>query len=262
MVPDLTKTSLGLEYFCNEGDDFWTTSDNQLIELGKEELERIGMAPASTVVDGCVFRAPKAYPVYDEAYREHLTRLKEFVAGLENFQTVGRNGLHRYNNQDHSMLTGTMAAQNLMCGERNDLWNVNADQEYHEEIHDRTGTDTDEMVQALEPLLNQVFMKLDRWAFGTSLGTVVGAALCLITLFLVIKGGDVVGPNLQLLSQFYPGYTVSYTGSLIGLLYGFITGFAIGWGFAVLHNASMLLYTAKVNREAKKFVMRRLLDYL
>lgn len=262
MVPDLTKTSLGLEYFCNEGDDFWTTPDHQLIELGKEELQRIGMARTNAVVDGCVFRAPKAYPVYDEKYREHLTRLKEFVAGLDNFQTVGRNGLHRYNNQDHSMLTGTMAAHNFMRGERNDLWNVNADQEYHEEIHGQAETAADEIVQALEPLLNQVFMKLDRWAFGTSVGTLLGAALCLITLLLVIKGGDVVGPNLQLLSQFYPGYTVTYTGSLIGLVYGFITGFAVGWGFAVLRNAWMLLYTAKVNREAKTFVMRRLLDYL
>lgn len=134
MLPDPSKSSLGLEYFCNEGDTLWTKSDADLIEQGKRELEAIGLARAADVEDGCVFRVPKSYPVYDSNYQEHLAVLKEYVAGFENFQTIGRNGLHRYNNQDHAMLTGLLAVRNLVLGQRNDLWSVNADQEYHEEV--------------------------------------------------------------------------------------------------------------------------------
>lgn len=134
MVPDPAKTSLGLEYFCNEGDALWTMSDDELIELGVRELEKLGLAHPIDVEDGCVFRVPKSYPVYDADYREHLATLRGFVESLENVQMIGRNGLHRYNNQDHAMLTGMFAVRNLLNGEAHDLWNVNVDQEYHEEI--------------------------------------------------------------------------------------------------------------------------------
>jgi len=133
MVPDQEKSSLGLEYFCNEGDEMWCMQDDDLIELAKKELEHVGLAQRKEVEDGCVFRVPKAYPIYDSEYSEHLATIKEFVGGLENFQTVGRNGLHRYNNQDHAMLTGILAVRNIVLAQENDLWNVNADQEYHEE---------------------------------------------------------------------------------------------------------------------------------
>jgi protoporphyrinogen oxidase len=96
MVPDLTKTSLGLEYFCTEGDGLWCMSDGELIELGKRELNRIGLASPADIEDGCVFRVPKAYPIYDSEYRGYLATVKNFVSGLENYQTIGRNGLHRY----------------------------------------------------------------------------------------------------------------------------------------------------------------------
>jgi len=139
MVPDSTKTSLGLEYFCTEGDWLWTMADEKLIELGKAELERIGLGKASLVEDGCVFRMPKAYPVYDSDYKSYLEIVRKFVDGLENFQTIGRNGLHRYNNQDHAMLTGMLAVRNLVLNQCNDLWNVNTDQEYHEEVSEKAG---------------------------------------------------------------------------------------------------------------------------
>jgi protoporphyrinogen oxidase len=134
MVPDPSQSSLGLEYFCTEGDDLWSMSDADLVALGRRELACIGLANAADIVDGCVFRVPKAYPVYDSDYTDHLQVIKEFIGELENFQTMGRNGLHRYNNQDHAMLTGLLAVRNLVLGQQNDLWNVNADQEYHEEI--------------------------------------------------------------------------------------------------------------------------------
>ena len=141
MVPDQSKTGLGLEYFCAEGDDLWTMSDDDLIALGAREMEQIGLLRPGDVEDGRVVRVPKAYPVYDERYREHLEVIRRFVERLENLQTVGRNGLHRYNNQDHAMLTGILAARNIVLDQRRDLWSVNAEQEYLEEIVPSNGTE-------------------------------------------------------------------------------------------------------------------------
>ncbi len=134
MVPNDTQCSLGLEYFCNEGDDLWTSSDENLIALAKTELARVGLVDVADIVDGCVFRVPKSYPVYDATYGEHLDVLREHVSGITNLQTVGRNGLHRYNNQDHAMMTGLYAAQNLLFASRHDVWDVNTDQSYIEEV--------------------------------------------------------------------------------------------------------------------------------
>jgi protoporphyrinogen oxidase len=128
-----------LEYFCQENDAHWSRSDSELVELGKQEVERIGIARAADIEDGCVFRVPKAYPVYDATYRDALDTVRTFLASVGNLQTVGRNGLHRYNNQDHSMLTAILAVRNLVDGEQHDLWSVNADAEYHEEIRPRSG---------------------------------------------------------------------------------------------------------------------------
>ena len=133
MVPDPTKTSLGLEYFCTEGDQLWQMSDADLVELGKREIDRIGLASYADIEDGCVFRVPKAYPVYDSDYREYLGTVRRFVDGLTNLQTIGRNGLHRYNNSDHSMLTAMRAVDNLVKGTEHDIWAVNAESVYHEE---------------------------------------------------------------------------------------------------------------------------------
>lgn len=134
MVPDQSKTSLGLEYFCQEGDEFWNREDGDLIELAKREVERLGLAKSADVENGCVFRMAKAYPVYDNGYRDHMDTLRDYMHTFENLQTIGRNGLHRYNNQDHAMLTGMLAARNVVNGTRYNLWDVNADQAYHETI--------------------------------------------------------------------------------------------------------------------------------
>jgi protoporphyrinogen oxidase len=223
MVPDATKSSLGLEYFCTEGDDLWNLSDAELIELGKRELQCIGLAQSADIEDGCVFRVPKAYPIYDSEYRDYLETVKQFVESVENYQTIGRNGLHRYNNQDHAMLTGMLAVQNLTCGEHHDLWSVNADQEYHEEIR-RLDVEPESTLGAVEEVFANAFAKLDRLALGLSMGVIGGLLLFLATLALVIKGGEVVGPNLQLLENYFPGYSVTTLGSLVGLIYGFLAG--------------------------------------
>jgi protoporphyrinogen oxidase len=134
MVPDPNLTCLGLEYFVFEGDDLWTKSDEELLELGARELEALGLAKASDAIDGKVIREPKAYPVYDDTYAEAVAAVRRFLREeLPNLQCVGRNGMHRYNNQDHSMLTGILAARNIMkLGDFN-LWDVNADEDYHED---------------------------------------------------------------------------------------------------------------------------------
>jgi protoporphyrinogen oxidase len=113
MVADLTKTSLGLEYFCDEADEVWTMPDAELIELASAELAHLGLADADLVVDGVVFRQPKAYPVYNRGYRKNVDTIRRFLDTVDNLQTIGRSGTHRYNNMDHSMLGGLTAARNL-----------------------------------------------------------------------------------------------------------------------------------------------------
>jgi protoporphyrinogen oxidase len=131
MVPDAGKTCLGMEYFCSQGDELWEMSNEDLITLAKQEIETLGLATVNQVVDGTVIRQPKAYPVYDRDYRENLEVIQQYLETFENLQTVGRNGMHRYNNQDHSMLTAVLAVQNLYGG-NHDLWSVNTERSYHE----------------------------------------------------------------------------------------------------------------------------------
>jgi protoporphyrinogen oxidase len=134
MVPDARYCSYGLEYFCFEGDGLWTTSDRELIELAKREVQRVNLAASADVIDGCVIRQPRAYPVYDDAYQQHVNAIRKALD--ENFPSlhlVGRNGMHKYNNQDHAMMTAMLTAKNILAGERKyDVWAVNQDAEYHE----------------------------------------------------------------------------------------------------------------------------------
>ncbi|MGA7291584.1 MAG: NAD(P)/FAD-dependent oxidoreductase, partial [Terriglobales bacterium] len=134
MVPDATYSSYGLEYFCFESDRLWITSDSDLINLAKREIQRVGLAASADVVDGCVIRQPKAYPVYDDAYQQHVDTIRRVLeAKHPTLHLVGRNGMHRYNNQDHAIMTAMLTAKNILAGERKyDVWAVNQDAEYHE----------------------------------------------------------------------------------------------------------------------------------
>jgi len=132
MVPERGTTCLGMEYFCFEGDGLWASRDEDLIRLASSELQQLGIGRHADVVDGCVVRMPKAYPIYDSTYREHLAVLRSHLDPIPNLHTVGRNGMHKYNNQDHSMLTAMMTVWNMQGGSY-DIWNVNTDFEYHEE---------------------------------------------------------------------------------------------------------------------------------
>jgi protoporphyrinogen oxidase len=127
------RTCLGLELFVNEGDEWWTMADEDLIENGKRELEQIGLVDASHVEAGYVVRMPKAYPFYDAQYKENVATLAAWLeAHAPNVYPVGRNGMHRYNNQDHSMLTAMLSVENIF-GAHHDIWSVNVEAEYHEE---------------------------------------------------------------------------------------------------------------------------------
>ncbi len=148
MLPDRSKTCLGLEYFCFEGDGLWTMSNEELIMLAKTELKTLGLAEPDEIIDGMVVRVPKAYPVYDSNHRQALTIIRKFLAPLANLQLVGRNGMHKYNNQDHSMLTAMLAVRNIE-GANHGLWEVNVERDYHEEVR-RDGSSMDDSLAILE----------------------------------------------------------------------------------------------------------------
>jgi protoporphyrinogen oxidase len=135
LIPDPATTSLSLEYFCFEGDGIWTASDEQLVEMASTELGKLKLCRPEQVRWGMAVRMPKAYPVYDDEYKHYLavvrTHLREHLMNLE---LVGRNGMHHYNNQDHSMMTGLLVARNIALGTQFDPWKVNTDAEYHEEL--------------------------------------------------------------------------------------------------------------------------------
>jgi protoporphyrinogen oxidase len=132
MVPDPSKACVGMEYFCFAGDDLWSMSDDDLVALAATELERLRLAPKSKVDRGYAIRVPKAYPIYDADYAARVEVIRGWLDGIENLQQVGRNGLHRYNNSDHSMLTAMRAVDNLVEGADHDIWAVNAESVYHE----------------------------------------------------------------------------------------------------------------------------------
>ena len=128
------RTCLGMEYFVTIGDDLWTMPDDELIKLAKSELEALGLASATAVEEGYVVRYPKAYPVYDSDYATSLKTIREFLKSQwPDVYPIGRNGMHRYNNQDHSMLTAMITADNIALSADEDVWDVNVDEEYHEE---------------------------------------------------------------------------------------------------------------------------------
>lgn len=273
MVPDQSRTSLGLEYFLWDSDDEWTWSQDRLLELGVNECVQLGLVERDEVEDGTVVRMKKAYPIYDQDYQNHVDVIRRYLATIPNLQTVGRNGLHRYNNQDHSMLTAVYAARNI-DGADYDVWSVNTEQEYHEEDRgeetaaagDRA---TPKRVRAAEmfpetpdELIKAAFAHLDPLALGLAVGLVFGVSLFLATAVLLIKGGEVVGPNLSLLAHYFVGFKATWSGAFIGLFEAGIGGFILGYLVAVLRNYGMKAYAHMVKRRADAEAERDLLNRL
>jgi protoporphyrinogen oxidase len=263
MIPNPEHSSLGLEYFVQEGDELWTMADADLVELGRKEMAELGLVKPETVIDGCVIRMPKAYPVYDDEYKKRIRQIRDYLEQVgPNIQLVGRNGQHRYNNQDHSMLTAIFAARNISSStnpeyERIDIWSVNTEQEYHEES---AATDAKEGTAATRPSLfpgsdardprvlaiEATLARYDAFALGMASAVVFGGVLFLATAVLLLKGGEVVGPNLALLANYFAGYEVSWLGAFIGLLEGSVAGFFLGWLIATMNNFAVAAHERRI----------------
>ncbi|MBK9314450.1 MAG: NAD(P)/FAD-dependent oxidoreductase [Acidobacteria bacterium] len=266
MVPDASRSSLGLEYFLWEKDEEWDWSHERLIELGIKECAQIGLIEPDEIEDGTVVRMKKAYPVYDQGYQENLDTIQHYLETLSNLQTVGRNGLHRYNNQDHSMLTAVYAARNIV-GENNDVWSVNTEMEYHEEAKTPAGTGDRMVPQKVtvpvsdaDELIVETFARLDPLALGVSLGSVTGVLLFLATVILLLKGGPVIGPRLGLLGNFFFGYQVTWTGAFLVMVQGAIGGLILGYLIAVCRNWIIDSYGYIIRRTAEAKASRDMLD--
>lgn len=151
MVPDPAKTCLGMEYFVFEDDDLWRKADDELIQLAARELADLGLAVVDEVHDGIVVRMRKAYPMYDSGYLDHIATIRKYIEfALPNLQLIGRNGMHKYNNQDHSMMTGIYAARNILGGQH-DLWAINTESEYHEDVQSDSRTPQSARPKYAEP---------------------------------------------------------------------------------------------------------------
>jgi len=271
MVPDPALTSLGLEYFLWDLDEEWGWPQERLIERGIQECVQIGLIDPSEVTDGTVVRMPKAYPVYDQRYQNSIVTLRTYMQHFKNLQTIGRNGLHRYNNQDHSMLTGVYAARNVL-GDTYDVWSVNTEQAYHEERQISTATAGDRLVPTrLDPdtevtldlsdaVIDVAFAKLDPVALGTAVGLVSGIGLFLAAAILLLKEGARVEPNLALLGNYLYGFSTTWKGSLLGFVEAGAVGFVLGSLGASLRNRSMQAYAALIRRRLLAQEQRDLLD--
>ena len=284
MLPDSSKTCLGLEYFCFEGDGLWSMSDEDLIELGTREMELLGFTDAASVVDGTVVRMPKAYPVYDDNYAEALLTVRTYLEeNMTNLQLVGRNGMHRYNNQDHSMLTAMYAVENIM-GANKDLWQVNDDQEYHEEISKKELDETgllnstqpivparltgEDVVNASDPIVEaevittSVFGRLEKLPLAVACGIISAVFMLILTMVLLRLDAFELGQKVALLGQYFYGYEMSVKGALVGTLYGFFWGFVLGWLVAYLRNMLLGIYWKRVLIDARASGSTRLLDMI
>jgi hypothetical protein len=268
MVPDAAKTSLGLEYFLWDKDEEWTWSDDRLIHLGTQECARLGLIDPREVEDGTVVRMAKAYPVYDQSYQEHVKTVRRYLETFSNFQTIGRNGLHRYNNQDHSMLTGVYAARNV-TGEQYDVWSVNTEKDYLEEGESVTVSHGDRLVPvpvSVEELDDRIietsFARVDPFAWGVAIGLVSGVGLTFATAILLIKGREHGGQTLSLLGNHLPGFEVTWTGAVIGSLELGLMGFGLGYLEAWLRNWVIQAYAMFVRWHGEVERRRDLLDKL
>jgi len=224
------------------------------------------MEPLSAV------RMEKAYPVYDQTYQENVKTIRGYLETLSNLQTIGRNGLHRYNNQDHSMLTAVYAAHNIIGG-RHDVWAVNTDMEYHEEGRVAQLNPGDRLVPAPvsvsvadeiqgqeDEVIEAMFARLDPLALGVAVGTVSAFGTLVATAILLFKGGTVIGPNLSLLKHYLFGFEMTWAGAFVGFLEAGLWGLAFGFCTAGLRNWTLNVYASLVRQRGEADARRDLLD--
>jgi len=260
MVSDPLLSFIGMEYFVNRGDDLWSMSDDKLIELGAAEAETIGLFQAEEVRTGTVVRMPRAYPVYDSEYEVHLGTIRAWLDGFDNLYTVGRNGQHRYNNQDHSMLAGLYAARNI-GGADLDLWAINEDESFHEEVSSEEAAGVSDRLTPsrvhggeVEKLLAKAFASYDEVALGGAVGITAGLALALVTTVELLRGDVAFAPMLSLLGNYLFGFEVSWPGLAVGVVETGAVGFGLGWITARLINAMIGVFERNLERRLSEMV--------
>ena len=267
MVSDQALSFIGLEYFVNQDDDLWSMADDDLVELGASEAQTIGLFQPSEVRAGTVVRQPKAYPVYDGEYESHLEVVRGWLEGFENLYTVGRNGQHRYNNQDHSMLAGLFAAKNV-AGAKHDLWSINEEQSFHEEVREDEARDygvRDRRVPTrveggIQDLLQSAFALYDEVALGGAVGITASLVLAVATAALLLTSNTSFVPMLSLLGNFLFGYQVSWLGLAVGVIEAGLLGFALGWVIAKLSNFMIRGFERDLERKLAALTTLEALD--
>ncbi|MHC4108386.1 MAG: NAD(P)/FAD-dependent oxidoreductase, partial [Planctomycetota bacterium] len=233
MVPDPSTSALGLEYFLQASDALWNLPDEELIAMGRREAAQVGLIDEADAIDGCVVRMPNAYPLYDEDYADALASVRSYLDKFANLDSVGRNGQHRYNNQDHSMLTAMYAARNVVEGSY-DPWDVNVDEDYHEEAGRLKWTGGDRAVpervpvESAEGLIRAIFARYDPVALGGAVGAVLGLGIFFATAILLLRGDEPVGPTLSLAGNYLLGFRVTWGGAFLGLAEAGVGGFGFG----------------------------------
>lgn len=263
LVPDSSRTSLGLEYFLWKEDAEWQWPDERIIQQGIEECSYLGLIRPDEVEDGVVVRMKRAYPIYDQDFQTHLEVIRDYLSGFENLQTVGRNGLHRYNNQDHSMLTGLLAARNVLS-EPGDVWSVNTERTHHED-GDQIQPPGDRLVpvpvnSSVTPSINEIFAALDPVAFGCAIGATAGTGILLLTLWTLRLPDQAAAASLSLLENYLMGFEVSRRGAFVGAGEAAFAGFAAGFGIAWLRNQALTAYAYWIRWRRNARESRKLLD--
>jgi hypothetical protein len=268
MVDDPKLSFVGLEYFANRGDDLWSMSDDELVQLGASEAQTIGLFDPSEVRDGTVVRMPKAYPVYGGDYEAHLELLRGWLDRFDNLFTVGRNGQHRYNNQDHSMLAGLFAARNAAGAAELDLWSINEELSFHEEVHrgdakgrvigdrltpSRVEGDSDDLLQA-------AFARYDEVALGGAVGITASLGLAVTTAVLLLGSNQGLVPMLSLLGNYLFGYEVSWPGLAVGVIEAGLLGFGLGWSAARLSNLLIAIFERDFERRLATWTTLEVID--
>ena len=195
-----------------------------------------------------------SYPVYDSDYKKNLLRIRNYLEDFRNLQTIGRSGMHRYNNMDHSMQTGILAARNC-CGEHHDIWAVNEEKSYLEEV--RT---VREVPAVPEKVLIRAFARMDKFAFAVAFGSICGLLVFGATLWIISRGGDVLNSHLRLLGQYFIGYTVTVKGAFIAFAYAFFWGFLFAWLFAYLRNLFLAVYIYRIKRKVELLSLKDFFD--
>ena len=268
MVNDPKMSFVGLEYFANLDDDLWSMTDEELVQLGASEAKTIGLFDPSEVQDGTVVRMPRAYPVYAGEYETHLQVLRDWLDRFENLFTVGRNGQHRYNNQDHSMLAGLYAARSVAGGAELDLWSINEEPSFHEEVRREDGQVrgtgdrlTPSRVEGnSSDLLLAAFARYDEVALGGAVGITASLGLAFATAVLLLGSNEGIVPMMSLLGNYLFGYEVSWAGLAVGVIEAGLLGFGLGWSAAWLSNLLISVFERDVERRLATLTALEVMD--